>query len=102
MTINHARGSAVGAPIDGQQLKLGPIHRVASTKGSSRTSIGKNGRWALYECPVRMKEHKRIDRLFIASVCKNRINFVDFTFLNVQSLTYVTLVLEQMNVLERE
>lgn len=82
--------------------KVGPVHRVASTKGASRTSVGKNGRWVLYGCPARMKEHKHIDRLFVASVCKNHITFVDVMFLNIQNLTYVTLVLEQMNVLERE
>jgi hypothetical protein len=70
--INHARGSAVGTAIDGQPPKVGPVYRVVSTKGASRTSVCKNGR---YECPVRMKEHKSIDRLFIASVCKNHRTF---------------------------
>lgn len=85
--MKHARGSAVGAAIDGQQPKVGPVHRVATTKGASRTSVGKNGRWVLYECPARMKEHRHIDKLFVTSVCKNHITFVDVMFLNIQNLT---------------
>lgn len=73
--INHGRGSAVGAAIDGQPPKVGSVHRVVFTKRASRTSVGKNGRWVLYECPVRMKEHRSIDRIFIASVSKNHRTF---------------------------
>lgn len=89
--INHASGSAVGATSDGQQPKVGPVHRVASTKGASRTSFGKNGRWVLHECPVRMKEHKRIYGLFIAGVLKKHITFVELMFTNIQNLTDVTI-----------
>ena len=32
--VNYARCSAVEAAIDGRQPKVGPIHRVAATKGS--------------------------------------------------------------------
>jgi hypothetical protein len=90
--INHGRGSAAGAAIDGQPPKVGPVHRVVSTRGASRTSIGKNGRWVLYECPVRMKEHKSIDRIFIASVStKNHRTFRRCYGLNIQNLTDVTI-----------
>jgi hypothetical protein len=89
--INHASGSAVEATSDGQQPKVSTVHRVASMKGASRTSFGKNGRWVLHECPVRMKEYKRIYRLFIAGILKKHINFVEVVFSNIQNLIYITI-----------
>jgi len=41
--IKYLQDSKFGEHICGQQPKVGPIHRVATTKGELRTSDGKNG-----------------------------------------------------------